>query len=151
MGSGWPMLSENTLMLYQQDLQLGPNFVTCQLAIDPGLPRFPLKYLAKLLVTQTLRVVLISKNLRYRCVSFRTISNCYFTYLAVIRDGATAVRDQLRHVVVIDKLPHTRNKVKISKTIQKTHCYCKQDMPIKQVRLVKVILARRRLLSSKAQ
>ena len=32
MGSGWPMFSENTLMLYQQDLQLGPYFVKWQLA-----------------------------------------------------------------------------------------------------------------------
>ena len=25
MGSGWPMFSENTWVLYQQDLKLGPN------------------------------------------------------------------------------------------------------------------------------
>ena len=30
MGSGWPMFSENALMLYQQDLQLGPYFVRWQ-------------------------------------------------------------------------------------------------------------------------
>ena len=31
MGSGWPMFSENILMLYQQDLQLGPYLVKWQL------------------------------------------------------------------------------------------------------------------------
>ena len=41
-GSGWSMFSENTLMLYQQDLQLFPYFVKLQLAIDRGSPRFPL-------------------------------------------------------------------------------------------------------------
>ena len=35
MGSGWPMFSENTLMLYQQDLQLVPYFVKWQLASNP--------------------------------------------------------------------------------------------------------------------
>ena len=34
MGSGWPMFSENTLMLYQQDLTLGPYFVKWQLEVD---------------------------------------------------------------------------------------------------------------------
>ena len=33
MGSGF---SENTFMYDQQDLQLGPHFVKCQLAIDLG-------------------------------------------------------------------------------------------------------------------
>ena len=47
MGSGWPMFSENTLTLYQQDLELGPYFVKCQLAIDQELPRFPIDYFAK--------------------------------------------------------------------------------------------------------
>ena len=42
MGLGWPMFSENTLKLYQQDLQLGPYFVKWQLPIVPGLPRFPI-------------------------------------------------------------------------------------------------------------
>ena len=36
------MFSDNTLMLYQQDLELGPYFVKWQLAIDGGLPRFPI-------------------------------------------------------------------------------------------------------------
>ena len=49
MGSGWPMFSENTLKLYQQDLQLGPNLVRWQLAIDRGLHRFPINHFAKLL------------------------------------------------------------------------------------------------------
>ena len=44
------MLSENTLMLYQQDLQL----------ID-GLPRFPIYFFVKIIiVAQILRVVWIS-------------------------------------------------------------------------------------------
>ena len=34
MGSGWPMFPENTLLLYQHDLQLVPYFVKWQLAID---------------------------------------------------------------------------------------------------------------------
>ena len=34
MGSRLPMFSENNLMLYQQDLQLGPHFVKWQLGID---------------------------------------------------------------------------------------------------------------------
>ena len=38
MGSGWPMFSENTLMLYQQNLKLRPYFVKWQQAIDQGLP-----------------------------------------------------------------------------------------------------------------
>ena len=42
MDSGWPMFSENTLMLYQQDLKLSPYFVKWQLAIDRGLDRFPI-------------------------------------------------------------------------------------------------------------
>ena len=33
-GPGWPMFSKNTLILYQQDLQLVPYFVKWQLAID---------------------------------------------------------------------------------------------------------------------
>ena len=32
------MFSENTLLLYQQDLQLGPYFEKWQLAIDQGSP-----------------------------------------------------------------------------------------------------------------
>ena len=47
MGSGWSMFSENTLMLYQRDLQLGPYFQKWQLAIDEGLPSFPNDYFAK--------------------------------------------------------------------------------------------------------
>ena len=39
--------SENTLILYPQDSQLGPCFLKCQLAIDQGLPRFPIYYFAK--------------------------------------------------------------------------------------------------------
>ena len=34
MGSGWPMFSENSLMLYQHELQLVPYFVKWQLVID---------------------------------------------------------------------------------------------------------------------
>ena len=45
--SGRPMFSENNLMLYQQDLQLGTYFVKWQLVIDQGLPRFPITYFAK--------------------------------------------------------------------------------------------------------
>ena len=41
------MFSENTLMLYQQDLELGPYFVKLQLAIDQGLPRLPTYHFAK--------------------------------------------------------------------------------------------------------
>ena len=41
------MFSENTLMLYQSYLQLGPYFVKCELAIDRGLPRFPINYFEK--------------------------------------------------------------------------------------------------------
>ena len=47
MGAGWPMFSENTLMLYHQDLELGPYFVKWQLVIDQGLPRLPITYFAK--------------------------------------------------------------------------------------------------------
>ena len=41
MGWGWPVFSENALLMYQQDLQLGPYFVKWQLA---G-PEFPLNIL----------------------------------------------------------------------------------------------------------
>ena len=52
------MFSENTLLLYQQDLQLGPYFVRWQLGIDQGLPRFPINYFAKkTVVAQIPRVV----------------------------------------------------------------------------------------------
>ena len=47
MGSGWPWFSENTLMLYWQDFQLGPYVVKWQLAIDRGLPTFPMNNFAK--------------------------------------------------------------------------------------------------------
>ena len=47
MGSGWPMFSENTMRLNQEDLQLGPYFTKLQLAIDQGLPRFPINHFAK--------------------------------------------------------------------------------------------------------
>ena len=40
------MFSENTLLLSQQDLKLGPYFVKWQLEIDRGWPRFPIKYFA---------------------------------------------------------------------------------------------------------
>ena len=43
MGSGLPIFSENTLMLYQQDLELGPYFLKLQLGIDLGLPKFPIR------------------------------------------------------------------------------------------------------------
>ena len=53
MGSGWPTFSENTLMLYQQDLQLGQYFLKWQLAIDRGLPRYPINNFAeKIIVAQ---------------------------------------------------------------------------------------------------
>ena len=39
----WPMFSENTLMWHQQDLQLGQYFVKWQLAIYRGLPRIILQ------------------------------------------------------------------------------------------------------------
>ena len=41
------MFFENTLMFYQQDLQLVPDFVKWQLAIDRGLPRFLINHFAK--------------------------------------------------------------------------------------------------------
>ena len=41
------MFTENTLMLYQQDLQLGLYFVEWQLTIDQGLQRFPIYNFAK--------------------------------------------------------------------------------------------------------
>ena len=47
LSSGWPIFSENTLILYQQDLQLGSYFVKWQLVIDRGLPRFLIDYFAK--------------------------------------------------------------------------------------------------------
>ena len=45
------MFSANTLMLYQQDLQLGPYFVKWQLAIEGG-PDFPLIILQIFIVAQ---------------------------------------------------------------------------------------------------
>ena len=37
MGSGWPTIFENTLMLHQQGLQIAPYFVKWQLAkIEEG-------------------------------------------------------------------------------------------------------------------
>ena len=39
------MFSENTLLLYQQDLQLGPYLEKWQLAIDQGWTDFPLNIL----------------------------------------------------------------------------------------------------------
>ena len=47
MCSGWPMVSENNLLFYQQDLQLCPYVVKWQMAIDRGLPKFPKNYFAK--------------------------------------------------------------------------------------------------------
>ena len=47
MGSVWPMFSENTLILNQQDFQLGPFLVKWQLAIDQGLPRLSINYFAR--------------------------------------------------------------------------------------------------------
>ena len=41
------MFSENTMMLYKKDLQLGTYFVKWQPAIDRGLPRFPINDFAK--------------------------------------------------------------------------------------------------------
>ena len=41
------MFSENTLMLHQLDVQLGPYFLKWQLPIDLGLPRSPINYIAK--------------------------------------------------------------------------------------------------------
>ena len=41
------MFFENTMMLYQQDLLLDPYFVKRHLAIDQGLPRFPIDFFAK--------------------------------------------------------------------------------------------------------
>ena len=43
-GSGWPVFSENTLMLYQQYLQLVPYFEKWQLVIYQGLLRYPINY-----------------------------------------------------------------------------------------------------------
>ena len=63
-GSVWPLFSENTAMLYQQALQLGPCFSKWQLMLDWGLPRFPINYFVKIIVGQISRVVYISKNLR---------------------------------------------------------------------------------------
>ena len=47
MCSDWPEFSENTLILYQQELELGPYFVIWQLAIDRGLHKFPINYFEK--------------------------------------------------------------------------------------------------------
>ena len=41
------MFSENTLLLYQQDLQPSPYFVKGQLGVDRGLPRFSINHFAK--------------------------------------------------------------------------------------------------------
>ena len=41
------MISENTLMLYQQDLQRGPYFAKCQQVIYQGFPKFPANNFAK--------------------------------------------------------------------------------------------------------
>ena len=41
------MYTESTLMLYQQDLQLGPYLVNRQLAMDQGLPSFSINYFAR--------------------------------------------------------------------------------------------------------
>ena len=49
MDLGWPMFSENTLMLHQQDLQLGPYFVKWQLVINRGWPKIPIYHFAKYL------------------------------------------------------------------------------------------------------
>ena len=43
------MFSENTWMLYQQDLQGGQYYVKGQQGLDPGLPRFPIDDFAKYL------------------------------------------------------------------------------------------------------
>ena len=37
-------------MSYQQDLQLGPYFEKWRLAIDQGLPRFPINHFAKIII-----------------------------------------------------------------------------------------------------
>ena len=47
MGSGWPTFSKDTLILFQQDLQLDPYFLKWQLAIHQGLPEFPINHFAK--------------------------------------------------------------------------------------------------------
>ena len=58
MGSGRAMFSEHTLMLYQQDLEVGPYFAKWQLMIDQGWPRFPIKKIGKITtVAQIPRVV----------------------------------------------------------------------------------------------
>ena len=41
------MFSENTLLLYQQDLQLDPNCLKGQLAVDRRLPRFSINHFPK--------------------------------------------------------------------------------------------------------
>ena len=62
MGPGWPMFSENILMLHQQDLLLGPYFVKWQMTIDQGLPRFPIIILQTDCSGPNSRGVLISEN-----------------------------------------------------------------------------------------
>ena len=47
MGSVCPMFSEDTLMLYQKDLQLGSYFVDKQLAMNRRFPRFSNDYFAE--------------------------------------------------------------------------------------------------------
>ena len=57
MGSGWPMHSRNTLMLYQQDLQLGPYFLKWQLAIDRELPRYSINLICKMIIVAQIPMV----------------------------------------------------------------------------------------------
>ena len=47
MGSGWPMFSENTLMLYQQDLELGPFYYEIATGDRLRVAQFPIDYFAK--------------------------------------------------------------------------------------------------------
>ena len=51
------MSYENTLMLFKQDVKLGPYFVKWQLAIDRGLPRIPINYLQNIYSGPIPRVV----------------------------------------------------------------------------------------------
>ena len=44
------MFSENTLMLYQQGLQLGPYFVKWQMGMDWGFPWFPINYFFEIIL-----------------------------------------------------------------------------------------------------
>ena len=63
MGSGWHMFSENTLLLYQEDLQLGPH-ILWNGNVWSRVAQFSHRFFyIIIIVVQIHRVVLISENL----------------------------------------------------------------------------------------